>query len=125
MRSIYTQALQKTWDDWDDIRKRKLKDHGIILPEDFRELCRPSTDDTLCDSEWRRDHQTAARFHEIPPPLDWGAPMGGFTEVYHRPGWPDWCVSYGHSPPHALTMPAGIIRIWSGVASCRWTKVGL
>ncbi|KZV66526.1 hypothetical protein PENSPDRAFT_667672 [Peniophora sp. CONT] len=88
VRSIYADDLQRTWDAWDDIRKGE--DPSIILPDDFRELCRPSTDDVAYDSYWRDMHQTVTRYHEIPPPLDWEAPMGSFTEVYHRPGWPDW-----------------------------------
>ena len=106
MRPRLADDLQKTWDNWHTIRERQVT--SVSLPENFPELFRPDTDNVGDDDLWREKYQTVK--YEIHPPLEWGD-EGGFTDAYHRSGWPDWYTSYSCRLSPALTSMAGTIRI--------------
>ena len=79
--------LTKVRASWDTIRQGYPP---ADLPEDFRELFRPHTDDLPYSKLWRWRYQTGKR--ECPPPLRWGPPLRGFTKCFHIAGCPDWYV---------------------------------
>ncbi|KZV64098.1 hypothetical protein PENSPDRAFT_189346 [Peniophora sp. CONT] len=115
VHSDLADELKEVWAGWDDFRKKRPAE--VILPEDFRELFRPNTDDLPYYKRWRSDYQTMNRVR--PPPLLWGPPGGGWTKCYHRSGWPDWnnpdLVWDGLMPldqSRPLTIPPSIIY-WS------------
>ncbi|KZV66527.1 hypothetical protein PENSPDRAFT_85617 [Peniophora sp. CONT] len=85
-RPALADELKEVWAEWDNIRKQQHV--SINLPEDFRELFRPNTDDLPYYPRWRSKFQTLNR--ERPPPLPWGTILGGWTRCYHHTGWPDW-----------------------------------
>ncbi|VDB94823.1 unnamed protein product [Peniophora sp. CBMAI 1063] len=107
--------LQWTWDHWNDIRTRQGP--SVVLPEDFRELLRPNTDNVAYDDLWREKYQTFK--FELPSPLTWGIFLDDSVEAYHRSGWPDWndpdLVWTGNQTldqSRPLTIPPSIIY-WS------------
>ncbi|KZV66532.1 hypothetical protein PENSPDRAFT_654847 [Peniophora sp. CONT] len=115
VRSAAADSLQETLDKWEGIRKQEP--FWMKLPEDFRELCRPDTDPLPYAARWRDTYSTCTRVRH--PPLPWGPPVGGWTQVYHRSGWPDWNnpdLVWGGVLPldqsRPLTIPPSIIY-WS------------
>ena len=90
--SAQANHLLRTWDTWDDIRKNQT--FSVVLPEDFRELFRPNTDDVAYDSLWRERFQTFK--YELPPPLVSGTLLSELVDVSHCTGWPDWYVLDAH-----------------------------